>query len=251
MIIQNLLEDTNLQSSGVKYYPDPADDAYFLIRRHGTQEFIKARREIILSMPPVELLEKPDLEARELEIARRLVSEYYVAGMSGLYDESNSQPIVYTKDYGVLIFHHDGALKLVNEIINCSMQHDFYASRMRNITLSVIKLYVENEFHSPTIEDKKDDYDLNHRQSTESYNDSKIRINESEGEIITAFYDACKYRKENEYLTKLQINESYEINVTMTNHYDYVEIIKELDTFYINLKVKKERAQAKARKNDN
>lgn len=251
MFIQDLLEDPQIQGQGAKYYPDPAEDAYFLVRRHGTQEFIKARRKIIMSMPPVDTLIKPDIEARDQEILKRLVSEYYVCGASGIFDADTDKEIKYSQNVGASIFHSDEALHLIDGVINCSMSHSNYITHTRNRKLENIKKYVQCEFDSPTREDKEDDLVLNHGKSTESYNDAKIKIDESESEIITAFYDSCKYREENKYLSKPQINEGYELHVTMTNHYDYVEIIKELDTFYLDLKIKKEKAQAEARKNDN
>ena len=252
MFIQDLLEDPQIQSNGAKYYPDLSDlESYFLVRRHGTQEFINARRRIIMDMPPIECMVNPDIQEREQEILRRLITEYYVCGMSGISDEDTGEHLSYNKNVGVAIFHSDTGIRHVDGVMNTAMNHSVFMSNSRNKKLKVIKDYVQCEFDSPTAEDKEDDLLLNHMGSTESYNNSKVKIDDSQAEIITAFYDSCKYRGDNKSLSSSQINEAYELHVTMTNHYDYVEIIKELDTFYLDLKIKKEKAQAKARKNDN
>jgi len=252
MILQDLLEDTEIQEAGAKYYPDLSNlDSYFLVRRHGTQEFIKAKRKIILDMPPIECMINPDIDARENEIIRRLISEYYVCGMVGFVDDDTGRELVYSKNVGVAIFHGDQGLHLVDGVMNTAHSHTNFMTRSRNKKLSNIKAYIESEFHCSTTEDKSDDLLLNHNNSTESYNNAKVKIDDSEIEIVSAFYDSCKYRKENDFLTSEQINEAYELHVTMTNHYDFVEIIKSLDHFYINLKIQREREQAEARKHDN
>jgi hypothetical protein len=141
---------------------------------------------------------------------------------------------------------------LLDGIVATSVDSSKYIVRQRNIHLEIIKKYIEFDFDLPTLEDKLDHLELNCNNDTDTYNNSTVKINDIESEVISGFYNACKYRKENEYLTKEQINESYELYVTMTSNYDYIEMIKTLDSFYLNLKIKRDKAMSKqVESNDN
>lgn len=92
-------ESLELQASGA---PFETEAGTFIVRRSGTEEYWKKRREIVARLYGVYLQPKPEQEA---VILANMLAEYTVAGWDGVYsDDGEGEEIEYSSKSAREIF---------------------------------------------------------------------------------------------------------------------------------------------------
>ena len=92
-------ESLELQSAGA---PFETEAGTFIVRRSGTEEYWKKRREIVARLYGVYLQPKPEQES---VILANMLAEYTVSGWSGVYsDDGEGEEIVYSMSASREIF---------------------------------------------------------------------------------------------------------------------------------------------------
>jgi len=128
-------ESLELQSSGA---PFETEAGTFIVRRSGTEEYWKNRREIVARLYGVYLQPKPEQES---VILANMLAEYTVAGWTGVYsDDGEGEEIEYSMSAAREIFlNKEYFLSLNRAIEDFSWQFSGYLHLMSEEDLEALK----------------------------------------------------------------------------------------------------------------
>lgn len=105
-------ESLELQASGA---PCVTEGGTFFVRRSGTEEYWKTRREITARLFGIYLQPKPESEAI---ISANMLAEYLVTGWEGVYsDDGEGEELEYSKESARAIFLNKEYFLSLNRIL--------------------------------------------------------------------------------------------------------------------------------------
>ena len=248
MYLQELLEDQSLQQNGARFYPSTESNSYILVRRSGTIASSQAMKKVLKKFPPKEFISPNELDQHNTEISRHFMVDYLIADMSEMLNSETGEEIKYNKAIGAKILFGEQSIDLMNRAFAFSNAYENYSLVRCKDAIDDINAHIK-KFCFGDLKDELARKQL-YNMSPDAYEQHMTGVKDSNKEILNAFFDLCRERKDDGFLTHSSICEAVTLNIIETQFDDAVYIIKQIDDNFIKLK-RKQDADAIERQRDN
>ena len=248
MYIQELLEDQSLQKNGARFYPSTDSDSYITVRRSGTIASAQAMKKVLKKFPPKEFIPSSELDQHNTEISQHFMVDYLIVDMFGIMDSETGEELKYNKALGAKIIFGEKGIDITSKVFSFSNKYENYSMLRCKDIIDDIEMHIK-KFCFGDLKDELARKDL-YNMSPDAYEDHMKGVKDSNKELLNAFFDLCRERKEDNFLTHSSICESVMLNIIETHFDDAVYIIKQIDESFIKLK-RKQDAEAAERSSDN
>lgn len=248
MYIQELLEDQSLQQNGARFYPSTESNSYILVRRSGTIASSQAMKKVLKKFPPKEFIPPSELDQHNAEISQHFMVDYLISDMSEMLDSETGQELKYNKSIGAKILFGEQSIDLMNRIYAFSNSYENYSFIRCKDVIDDINSHIK-KFCFGDLKDELARRQL-YSMSPDAYEKHIKGVKDSSKELLNTFFDLCRERDSDNFLTHSSICEAVTLNIIETQFDDAVYIIKQVDDNYIKLK-RKQDAEAIERARDN
>ena len=248
MYLQELLEDQSLQQNGARFYPSTESDSYILVRRSGTIASSRAMKRVLKKFPPKEFIPPNELDEYNADVMRNFMIEHLIADMSEVLDSETGKEIKYNKAIAAKILFGEQSIDLMNRVFAFSNAYENYSLVRCKDAIDDINAHIK-KFCFGDLKDELARKQL-YNMSPDAYEQHMTGVKDSNKEILNAFFDLCRERKDDGFLTHSNICQAVILNVIDTQFDDAVYIVKQIDDNFIKLK-RKQDADAIERQRDN
>ncbi len=248
MYIQELLEDQSLQQNGARFYPRVDSDSYILVRRSGTIASSQAMKKVLKKFPPKEFIPSNELDNHNTEVSQHFMVEYLIVGMSGIINSETGEELSCNKSVISKILFGEQSIGLMDRVYAFSNSYENYSLLRCKDAIDDINAHIK-KFCFGDLKDELARKQL-YNMSPDAYEEHMKGVKDSNKEILNTFFDLCRDRKDDNFLTHSIICEAVMLNIIETQFDDAVYIIKQIDENFIKLK-RKQDAEALERARDN
>ena len=249
MYLQELLEDQSLQQNGARFYPKTDSNSYILVRRSGTIASSQAMKKVLKKVSTKRIYTaKRSLDEYNADVMREFMINYLIADMSEIIDSETGKEIKYNKAIAAKIIFDEKSISLINRVFEFSNSYENYSLLRCKDAIDDINAHIK-KFCFGDLKDELARKQL-YNMSKDAYEEHMKGVKDSSKEILNTFFDLCRERKDDGFLTHSDICEAVILNVIDTQFDDAVYIIKQIDDNFIKLK-RKQDAEAIERQRDN